>query len=191
MTIQEGQSTASTLDEPLGWRWESTDRLHVVQCKLDGFSFSRMGHYETWETFTAEANRVWSIYLAAVGAVSFQRFGVRYINKVYIPEGHELSDFLNVYPKTPPGLLWGVNNSFMRLGMEIDVPLRGSFVHQHVLIPSDRKGFAAVILDNDFQYSVDGPTNEDLWRNINSVRDVKDQYFLQLVTERLAEGFDV
>lgn len=190
-----GESTAVTNNERLGWRWESSDKLHVVQFKLDGFAFSRMGRYETWENFIAEAKRLWAIYFSATRnsafARSFTGYGVRFINKVYLPGGEELSRFLRVYPQMPENGGWVVNNSYMRLAIEIDSPSRGVFVHQHVLVPSDRENFAAVVLDNDFQYPVEGLTEDQLWTKIDEVRDVKDYFFLQVVTPELQETFNV
>jgi uncharacterized protein (TIGR04255 family) len=189
--IVDGQSTAVTRDVHLGWRWESSDKLHAIQFKLDGFAFSRMGRYETWESFTGEAKRLWEVYFSAIGPSAVSEYGVRYINKVFIPVGEELEKYLQVYPKTPDNPAWIINESVMRLRIQIDSPRSGTFVHQHVLVPSERLNFAAVILDNDFRYSAEGLSGEELWASIDAVRDVKDSYFLKLITKELLETFNV
>ncbi len=191
MSIVGGQSVAQTRDELLGWRWVSDDNLHILQFKLDGFAFSRMGRYETWESFTSEARRLWDIYLQLVGPTGPTHFGVRYINKVFIPFDVELGDYLRVFPMTPPGRQWLMHEALMRLGVRIDRPLAGQFTHQHLLVPSDMPDHAAVILDNDFQYPVSEIPTGELWNLIDAVRDVKDEYFLQVTTPRLQETFNV
>jgi uncharacterized protein (TIGR04255 family) len=193
MKIVEGQSTAFTNDEHLGWRWDSSDKLHAVQFKLDGFAFSRMGRYETWEIFIAEAKRLWDIYFAATGPAHVLEFGVRYINKVYIPVGVDINQYLRAYPKLPDEeKQWLLTESIMRLGVPIDSPEPGMFTHQQVLVPSDRPDHAAVILDNDFRYHPPNGINpSDLWSRIDAVRHVKDDYFRDLITPKLLETFNV
>lgn len=192
MQIVEGQSTALTQDERLGWRWDSDDKLHAVQFKLNGFAFSRLGKYDSWETFTAEAKRLWDIYLQVSGVKEVSFFGVRYINKVFIPEGVDPKLYLRVYPKVPDEANpWLITESIMRLGLPINSPEPGMFVHQHILVPSDKPDHVAVILDNDFRYQVDSIPTTDLWPKIDAVRHVKDDYFKNLITEKLMETFNV
>jgi len=54
-----------TLQE-LGWnglRFQSADQLHVAQFKRDGFVFSRLRPYQTWEQFEEEAKRLWKLHV--------------------------------------------------------------------------------------------------------------------------------
>jgi uncharacterized protein (TIGR04255 family) len=191
MKIVEGRSTAVTKDQQFGWQWFSEDRLHAVQLKLDGFAFSRLGNYETWESFTAEAKRLWNLYIDTTGPISLLAFGVRYVNRVYLPQGADLANYLRVYPKEPEDRQWVVTESLMRLGMQIEKPQRGLFIHQHLLVPSDKADHVSVILDNDFRYEVAGLEVNDLWARIDAVREVKDDYFVQLITPTLLESFNV
>lgn len=192
MRILDGRSTAFTEDRHLGWRWASNDNLIGVQFKLDGFAFNRLGRYDTWETFTAEAKRVWSLYYEAVGTTPIGMYGVRYINKVYIPLGKPLEDFLRAYPKTPDvGRPWVISESALRFAVRIDTPRIGNFIHQHLLVPSDRPEHAAVILDNDFRYPAEGLPEDELWASIDAVREVKDDYFREILTPEFLETFNV
>jgi uncharacterized protein (TIGR04255 family) len=192
MKIIDGRSTAITKDEHFGWRWTSNDNLHTVQFKLDGFGFSQLGHYETWETFTADARRVWKLYYDAIGPVAIGAYGVRYLNKVYLPLRQPLEKFLTVYPKTPDvDRPWIIAESALRFALPIDTPRKGNFIHQHLLVPSDKAEYASVILDNDFRYSAEGIPENELWANIDAVRVVKDDYFRQLLTPEFLETFNV
>jgi uncharacterized protein (TIGR04255 family) len=191
MKVVDGQSTAVTRDEPLGWQCDSADKLYRVQFKLDGFAFSRLGKYDTWESFTAEAKKLWNMYFSAIGPIEVSAYGVRYINKVFIPEGVNVAQYLRVYPKEPEDENWHITESLMRIGMQIFEPQEGMFIHHHVLVPSDRPDFVAVILDNDFRYQTQGLAESDLWERIDAVRPVKDDYFRLLITDKLLETFNV
>jgi uncharacterized protein (TIGR04255 family) len=79
----------------------------------------------------------------------------------------------------------------LRIAVPIDTPRMGNFIHQHLLVPSEKADYAAVILDNDFRYSAEGIPENELWANIDAVRVVKDDYFRQLLTPDFLETFNV
>ena len=53
---------------------------YVAQFTRNGFVFSRLKPYEGWETFEAEAKRLWCIYRELAEPSEVQRLGVRFIN---------------------------------------------------------------------------------------------------------------
>lgn len=46
---------------PDGFLLSSSDKLRIVQARLDGFTFSRLAPYETWERLRDEAKSAWRI----------------------------------------------------------------------------------------------------------------------------------
>ena len=69
---------------PHGLKFKTADGLYAVQFNRDGFVFSRLERYETWEAFRSECKKIWQIYSAASGVADVKSYGVRYINKLYI-----------------------------------------------------------------------------------------------------------
>jgi uncharacterized protein (TIGR04255 family) len=189
ISFREGQSTVENRDSLLGWRFESKDKLHSVQFKIDGFVFSRLGSYETWEQFRGEARKLWDLYFRTIGSTELAEYGVRYINKVFIPDGAEISDYLTVYPYIPSDLPQNILDSFMRLGLPIKAP-QGKFTHQQILAPPEKPGYVTVILDNDFRFSAIGLSERELWEQIEGVRQVKDDYFCTIITKSFLETFN-
>jgi uncharacterized protein (TIGR04255 family) len=179
--------SVETQGSKLGLRFDGNS--YTAQFKRDGFLFSRLGAYENWETFTGEAKRVWEPYSQAIGPAEFTEFGVRYINKIYVPDGHALDRYLRVYPLLSETFPQQISESFMRLGFSMKDP-EGRFVHQHILIPPERDGHSTVLLDNDFRFSAIGLTPSAIWERLEKVRKIKDQYFFALITNELRDSFN-
>ena len=151
--------------------------------------FSRLGSYQTWEQFRGEAKKLWDLYYRVIAPTELAEFGVRYINKVFIPQGEQVSDYLTVYPYIPQGLPQDVLDSFMRLGLPLEAP-QGRFTHQHILLPPEKPGYATVILDNDFRFSAIGLSEGKLWEQLEEVRQLKDDYFRKILTKSFLETFN-
>jgi uncharacterized protein (TIGR04255 family) len=47
----------------LGWRLNSKSRPRVLQIRTNGFTYSHLPPYTTWEEFSAEASDLWSQYV--------------------------------------------------------------------------------------------------------------------------------
>jgi uncharacterized protein (TIGR04255 family) len=187
--FKEGQPSVENRDFLLGWRFDSKDKLHSVQFKIDGFVFSRLGSYQTWEQFRGEAKKLWDLYYRVISPTELAEYGVRYINKVFIPQNEDVSQFLTVYPFIPENLPQQMLDSFMRLGLPIKAP-QGRFTHQQILLPPEKPGYATVILDNDFRFSAIGLSEGKLWEQLEEVRQLKDDYFRRTLTENFLETFN-
>ncbi len=98
-----------------GFRFETADKLHVAQFTRNGFVFSRLKPYEDWETFEAEAGRLWQIYRELAEPSEIQRLGVRFINRITPVRPDKLGDLLTVPPRSPASM---------------QLPLKG-FMHQN------------------------------------------------------------
>lgn len=118
--VELGQPTEQTVQD-LGWRGlrcESTDKRHIAQFNRDGFVFSRLAPYESWDQFQREGLRLWQLHIELAQPTEPQRLGLRFINRIVIPqEGPRLEDYLEASPRTP---------------REMDIPF-SSFLHHNVL----------------------------------------------------------
>jgi uncharacterized protein (TIGR04255 family) len=175
---------------PHGLRFGSIDELYAVQFNRDGFVFSRIERYDTWEVFRAECRRVWEIYSRISGVTDVSSYAVRYINKLYIPLEEDSEQYVNIFPKLPAGIPNLISESFMRLGLPIDSP-KGKLLHQQILLPPERDGFSALLLDNLFQFPAIGLTQKEIWAQLEEVRQVKDFYFDQFVSKKMKDTFNV
>lgn len=175
--------------DDLGWkglRFQSQNEKHIVQFNRDGFVFSRLAPYESWEQMYEEAMRLWREYVAVAQPVEIQRIGLRYINRIQPGvQEPELEDYLSSPPAPPKGL---------------DLPFRG-FMHQNNHIvpghpymlniiktvqPSETLGVGpGLILDIDAfttqNFELD---NEMLHRRLLEMRWLKNKAFSGSLTDK-------
>jgi uncharacterized protein (TIGR04255 family) len=187
--VENGVSRASNRDEVRGYQFFSGDRIFAFQVLRTGLIFSQLGHYESWELFTAEAKKIWAVYLAAIGEASIVQYSVRYINKIFIPLGEPTENYVRLHISVPPDLPQAIFNPYLRLAFLLTNPA-GMLTHQQGLLSPEKEGFASTLIDNEFAYPTSGLTPEGLWPAIDSVRDTKDYYFFNMLTDKMKETFD-
>lgn len=121
--VELGQKSESTIQD-LGWkglRCVSADELHVAQFNRDGFSFSRLQPYDSWEQFCSEGLRLWQLHFYFAKPTEVQRLGLRFINRMVLSAGDDLEDYLQILPQKPTGLK--------------GLPIRGFFHHEALGVP--------------------------------------------------------
>ncbi len=187
--IEKGVSRASNRDEVSGYQFFSADRRFAFQILRTGLIFSQLGHYESWELFTAEARRIWDVYVAAIGEASITQYSVRYINKIFIPLGEPTENYISLHISVPPDLPQAIFDPYLRLTFLLTNPA-GMLTHQQGLLPPEKEGFASTLLDNAFSFPAGDLTNEGLWPAIEFVRETKDYYFFNMLTDKMKETFD-
>jgi uncharacterized protein (TIGR04255 family) len=187
--FEEGVSSFDGRDSPHGLRFTGEDGIHVAQFNRDSFVFSRLGHYASWEQFRGEARRVWRTYSVAAGNPQVVRVGVRYINKLYIPEGAAADDYVRVSPKLPDAMSPAIQQMFMRLVLPVQNP-SGQLIHTQMFMPVEKQGFVTLLFDNDFQFLTNEMTEDQVWDLLELVRDVKDAYFEDFTTPKLRDLFN-
>ncbi len=171
-----------------GARLHADGTPQIVQFNRDGFVFSRLQPYETWESLQKEAWHLWGTYKELACPLMINRVGVRFINEFPISfESFDLDDYLQGAPK-PPG-----DSGLPFLGFfhqdALDVPNSPYKINlirtiQKSLQP---KGFQLIIdidvfNDNNFE------TNDDiLLENLAEMRCLKNQLFFDCITEKTLE----
>jgi uncharacterized protein (TIGR04255 family) len=63
MGANESHAAASQRSGWHGIRVSTPDELYIAQFTRDGFTFSRMHPYNEWASFSAEARRLWRIFV--------------------------------------------------------------------------------------------------------------------------------
>jgi uncharacterized protein (TIGR04255 family) len=174
----QGMPKASAQQKILGLQFQSEDSKQIFQARLNGFSFHRLAPYDRWETFRAEAFRLWEIFRETVGEVKPLAFSVRYINALLVPAPGLLEDFLKLYPELPAGWPQTLSNYVMRLDMAISDQTSdaGHLTAVQTLLPS-QPGTASILLDLNLEYPALRNSNETLWQRIDAVRSVKNRLF--------------
>ncbi len=68
-----------------GHRLRSEDGKSIVQFRRDGYTFSRLNPYTTWEDVFTEAWRLWRMYVETAQPIEVSRLAARYINRLLFP----------------------------------------------------------------------------------------------------------
>jgi uncharacterized protein (TIGR04255 family) len=173
-----------------GYVFTSADGKQVVQCRLDGFTFSRLRPYTKWEEVFVEARMLWGIYVTATKPFLVSRLAVRYINSIEIPsKTFNYDDYFTAAPRIPPPLPQYLENFFTRL--VVPFPDRGAIA----IITETPSGKpdpvnTAIILDIIVSKEVTlGPGDEKVYEILHILREIKNEIFFSSVTEKTMELF--
>jgi uncharacterized protein (TIGR04255 family) len=121
LKIDKGQPAAQSIqDRWKGLQFQSGDKRHIAQFHRDGFVFSRLQPYQSWDQFRNEAMRLWRIHQAAAQPAEIHRLGLRFINRILLPKGSCIEDYLQIIPKPPRWL---------------ELPFAGFFHHETLTVP--------------------------------------------------------
>ena len=184
-----GQSPeASHTDEHLGHRYESADGQQVVQVRRDGFTFSKLKKYDSWDEIRREAYRLWNLYYDIAKPTSLNRIAVRFINHMSL--GLPLDEYLVAPPKIPLSLSGDVTSFLSRIVI-LDKSLDASAIITQGLKAIEGDGSAPIILDIDvFNEPTSDVSTEEAWHIIDSFHDFKNQLFFESITDKTRAKYE-
>lgn len=187
--LQNGQPLVQEpKSQQLGFMYRSVDRLQVVQARTDGFTFSRLRPYTEWEQFRNEAKALWGEFCRIAAPLSVQRVALRYINRIEVPTGKDIKDYIRLVPEVPPELPQSVMNLLMRLVVPSEdgaVAVITEFSEQ------PQGGIVPTVLDIDaYKDSLDlVPASEDVWNVLDELRAFKNSIFFNSLTDLVLESY--
>jgi uncharacterized protein (TIGR04255 family) len=178
----------TTTGQQTGHAFRSADGRHVLQARLDGFSFACLAPYESWEPFSSEAERHWERYRASARPRRATRLGVRYVNKIDVPGQHvEIKDYLRTAVDVSPYLPQSISSYFF----QVVVPLsrfRAFATITSAIVDAEAESSIGLILDIDTWQEVDidlasGTSGEDIERRLETLRGAKNYVFEACITD--------
>ncbi len=188
--FKEGESPISTtVDTAFGCIFSSVDGKQIFQARLDGFTFSRLKPYETWETFRDEAHKLWQIYKERT-TPEIIRVAARYINRIEIPLPIEdFSEYLTAAPIVPEGLPQEVGSFFTRVVIH-DREIDCAGIITQALEQGITPDILPIILDIDvFKQRTEGISEEEAWEILENLRHLKNKIFFSSITKKTEEIF--
>jgi uncharacterized protein (TIGR04255 family) len=184
VTFNEQGSSGGT--EVIGARFASADGKQVCVINKNSFIGSRLAPYETWEVLKAEFQRLWEIF-SALTDVRLIKIAVRYINKIFLPAGKEMSLTVKTRPEIAEGLPQQMFNVWLRLEVVIPDP-QGVLIITEAQLPPEKEGLATFVLDHDLQFPIK-PDTGDVWALLETVRELKNQYFFASLSDELIQEY--
>lgn len=187
--LGEEESTVTTeVNQPNGFFYTSADEKRVLQARLDGFTFSRLKPYETWEALSGEALSYWNMYSEFTQPLSISRVAVRYINRLELPfPFKDFSEYLNAAPTIPKYLPQELLGFLTRI--VVPFPENGCMAIITLSLDSIPDGNNLPIL---FDIDVFKEDNFDrdgkkAWETIHELRRVKNRIFFESITDKMLE----
>ena len=178
----EGPVSVQRPPQLLGYRLESADTLNIAQIRIDGFTFSRLEPYESWERMVEDGWIVWRKYLEIASPLGVERIATRFINRIILPPSGQLAEVLSVPPVVPDGR---IDSLLFRYQL---VPTNG--VTAIVSLATEDGPDPSMILDIDCFVRKSLPTDEDvLRRQLRMVRDAKNRIFFSCLATEAIERF--
>lgn len=174
-----------------GLLFRSEDGLDVVQCRIDGFTYSRLTPYLDWETLRDRARKYWKIYCETVAPESVIRIAVRYINRIQPPVPFtDYSNYFTTSLPVPSGRSRVVHGFLTRVLIEDPERQLSAIVIQN-LEPSIDPNPVSIILDIDvFKTQEYGMDDEGIWSILEVLHNVKNELFFDSITEEAVRLFE-
>ena len=192
--IAPGQEPQQTLLD-LGWkgpRLQSSDKLHIAQFNRDGFVFSRLQPYESWEQLVREGMRLWKIHREIARPPKVHRLGLRFINRILLPpKDVDFEDYLKLPPKPPDRLVLPFHEFFHQETLAVPGYPYAINIIRTIRPPQppepDRVG---IILDHDvFTIEPFQVQQEMLERRLAEMRWLKNRVFFGSITDKTLATF--
>lgn len=167
----------------IGYRIEDEPLSRVVQFRNNGFTYSLIGNYDSWEQFRDRASEPARRFLVLAGLERVMRLALRYINVIQFPSGRvDLDRYLPAAPSVPAELPQAVSGFLSRIMLPIQEDGLSAIVTQALdegVGPSP-----SVILDIDVFFQGSLPADWDsLLPIFEKIRIWKNRIFFAFVNE--------
>lgn len=181
---------SSSTQRANGYAFWSADGKQVAQFRLDGFTFSRLAPYTSWDEIAPQALRLWERYRTVAKPEALYRIAVRYINQIVLPDTPtELDDIITCAARIPlelPQLMAGFLS-------HVDVPLPRPNTYARIVQSMGHASAApqrSLLLDVDvFRAEELDPSSEVLRPIFDELRTFKDLAFFGSLTEEAVRQF--
>ena len=188
----EGKPQTAAESAQVGLRLHSADEKYVAQCRIAGFTLSRLPPYEAWPNLLKEARRFWAIYVESLAPMRVLRVATRFINNLQLPlnTGESFQTYLHKLVDVPEEAPQAVESFFQRFHL-VDSGTGARVILTLALDRLSADGPAPVILDVDAFIAANlNPMDRELWSVLERLHELKNRTFFGIITERAAELYE-
>lgn len=174
------------MEAVVGWVYRTTTEL--AQFRVDGFTFSKIEPYTTWEEVFEEAFRLWKVYVDAARPREVSRVAVRYINRMRLAAVSDLGQYLESPPLLPAPIPQMIREFLTRVYVDDDKSSASAVIVQ-ALEPRVDPSTISLLLDIDAFREMKNFAPDDLGLPaiFTELRRLKNDIFFASITEKTAE----
>jgi uncharacterized protein (TIGR04255 family) len=183
--------SVTNVQETIGYRRATDDATEIVLFTPNMLIVSQLAPYPGWEMFFGRFVRDWTLWKREMGFHKISRLGVRYINRVDIPNGEifvEHEKYLNIYVQLPDVL--GPTSSY---AAQVVLPIKdldSQLTINTGIMPSPLLNHTSFLIDIDIGRAQDVPQrDEDVFAFLTTIRDRKNMAFEACITDQARELF--
>jgi len=188
---QDGPDHNPLSKTAIGVRLETKEPPHVLQCRTNGFTFSRLSPYKSWDDLRLAAKSEWDRFIDIAPNITINRIAVRYINELKIPlPFKDFAEYLSCPPEVPEGLPQSVSSFLQRVVIPDPDNNCTSIITQSLndagVMPVES---ITVLLDIDVfrAVSIDLSDSELIWSELGELRNIKNRMFFGHITDEMVE----
>jgi uncharacterized protein (TIGR04255 family) len=186
ITYIAGQDPGATVNVLWkGIKRTSADQAESVRVSTLAFTVLKLAPYNGWDAFLARAKRDWEVIAEVVGRRPIARIGLRYINRIDMPErdGHvKFSEYLT--PLALPSTAWGDPSAyFVQLNFPPSTAGLALIVNTGTVVPPT-VGYQSATLDIDVvAEKLNLLRDEPIWDLAGTMRGEKNRVFEACITD--------
>lgn len=179
----------------IGYVFSDEHERRSLRITMDSFEFSVGYPYDRWQSFRDEAIDLWRIFRNAFGVTEISRVGLRYINRIDVPNTNlaRIEDYFSVYLEIPVD--WPGGTSLTNYFVQFQAPqqdLGCELVVNQAPAPSPESNMVSFRLDFDlFKELYEDPwlvsQEEEVWQFLEQLRERKNAVFNASITEATRE----
>lgn len=178
-----------------GKRLNRENPPYVMQCRVNGFTFSRLSPYGEWDEFQKETLEWWQKFSEAVEIQTVSRLAVRYINDLRLPPTFsDFEEYLTAAPLIPANLPQGLAG-FLQKVVCPDLDEKTIAVVTQSFEPPPPSNpppeFISVLLDIDVfvKERLNASDLSAITSVLNGLREKKNKLFFGYLTDKAVELF--
>lgn len=170
-----------------GFRLTGPDGDEIAIIQRQGLSIAKLAPYTQWEFLRDRFGAAWKLWKEETGKQQVSRIGVRYINRIDIPQvpndAIDLSKYVRIYPAVPNGPLSTLRNFQVLVQASVE---QGNW-QTNVTVqsaPAALVGTNAMVLDIDVYNEGPIPQREnELFALLEEARPIKNAIFENCITD--------
>jgi uncharacterized protein (TIGR04255 family) len=196
VSLPDNRPPVANVRESVGYRRASDDATEIILFMPDTLIVSQLAPYPGWEVFFSRFTRDWHRWKREMGFLAVARVGVRYINRLDIPNDVAIlskglinqGEYLNVFVQMPDSL--GPTSGYTAQAVLPVKDLEAQLVINTAVVPPPLLGHTSFLLDIDIGKIQDVPQrDDDIIAFLAEARTKKNMIFEACVTDRARELF--
>lgn len=185
-----GGGDTKSVHRKIGYIYTNSEKTRSVQARCNGFTMNIISSYKDWKDLRDEAEEYWNKYVQMFSPPSVIRCALRYINRIEVPVGEDLSNIIHTRVEINDALPSNIDEYFLRVVLPFEEN-RKAIIIQSVEPPSgESSNTRGMILDIEaFTLRKYVANTDEIWTEMSALRRIKNQCFFKTLDDTVLERY--